>query len=476
MDLVVIELTRQIACLNVHRFPHPVGAPRSVRHGTTALAHGTGSARSERMRSTALILVLAALSASLAGDAPDPDKVKSALEKGVSWLEKRQVADGSFPVVAQGGDPDAIGKYEERYLDGTTALSLLTLLKCGKKPDDPLIEKGFQFLMGRPPTKVYSVALEILALEARFQPKPDQVEKEKRPYATVARDRFQKIARPEDKKFLADLVKWLLSKQRVSVWRYPSPASNVESDQDNSCTQYAVMALKAASRLGVEVPGDVWKKVALYFVAQQDASGPEVATFLVPAADGSITVQAQSGTIDKSSDDHHALHARGWTYLPRDSKEDKEHKTYGSMTCSGVAALVLAKSELEKDKVWWEKEGAKVDQGIRDGCAWLADNFSVKTNPGSHGWYYYYIYSLERAGVLAGTYQLGAHDWYDEGAQRLLGLQSADGSWPVSGKLTELTDTCFALLFLERGTIPVLKFPPKRQATGIGGAEPPPGK
>lgn len=430
------------------------------------------------MRTLALLLLVAtALTPTTArADGPEPERVKAAIDKGVAWLEKRQISDGSFPVLAQGNDKAAVGKAEERYLGGTTALSLLALLKCGKKPDDPAIEKGFQFLMAETPSKVYTVALEILALEARFQPKPEQLEKEKRPYATVARDRFQKIARPEDKKLLDDLVRWLLAHQEKNVWRYPSVAAEV--NQDNSCTQYAVMALKAASRLGADVPEETWKKVAEYFLAQQDKEGPEVEWFLVPAADGSIVAQAAGGTVDKSI--HHTMHARGWTYLPRDAATTdnengpaRSHKTYGSMTCSGVAALTIAKSELEKDKAWWKDHGASVDQGIRDGCGWLARHFSVKTNPGSGNWYYYYMYSVERAGVLGGTYQLGAHDWYDEGALRLLELQREDGAWPVSGRLTELADTCFALLFLERGTIPLVKLPPKRQATGLGGADAP---
>ena len=73
---------------------------------------------------------------------------------------------------------------------------------------------------------------------------------------------------------------------------------------------------------------------------------------------------------------------------------------------------------------------------------------------------------------VAGTYELGKHDWYDEGAAHLLTLQKDDGTWPAGGRLTELCDTCFTLLFLERGTIPLVKLPPKRTVTGLGGAEP----
>jgi hypothetical protein len=422
---------------------------------------------------TLVPLLLLAVATPLAAEEPDPAKTKTAIEQGVAWLEKRQSADGTFPVTAEGDEKDAVGRTEQRYLGGTTALSLLTLLKCGVKPDDPVIEKGFRWVMAQRPAQVYTVSLEILALEARFQPRPEQVEKENRPYATVARERFQKISRPEDRQFLEDRVAWLLSKQQANVWRYPATPKMGDANQDNSCTQYAVMALKAASRLGVASPPDVWRRVAEYFVIEQDVKGPEVARFPVPAADGEIAAQAQGPTQDRSREASHSMHARGWSYLPRESREEKEHRTYGSMTCSGVAALVIAKSEVEKDKTWWADHGTRIDQGIRDGVAWITSNFSVTRNPGHATYYYYYMYSLERAGVLAGTYQFGKHDWYDEGAARLLKVQAADGSWPVNGKISELSDTCFALLFLERGTIPLVKLPPKRTVTGVGGADAP---
>jgi hypothetical protein len=430
-----------------------------------------------------------------------PENVKAAIEKGAAWLKKQQSPDGSFQVVPVGAGADPPGKYESHYVQGTTALGLLTLLKCGVKPDDKAIEKGFNWLMEQPLTRTYSVAMTILALEARFAPKGDVLEKNKdKPYETVARGNWNKIARPVDKKWLDDLVKWLLSKQAKSVWRYPSPGE--AQDQDNSNTQYAVLALKSASRLGCEIPEDTWRRVAEYFVLQQDPTGPDVDAFPVPAADGPIRpVEKKEGTtVDKASDPH-KLKARGWSYAPRPVVPVAEgpagsqakpgapappppappanvpiHEvSTGSMTNSGIAALVCCKSELERDKAWWAKWGPRVDQGIRDGCAWLAHNFTVHQNPPARGWKYYYLYGLERAGVMAGTYELGKHDWYDEGALHLLELQQqAEGSWPADSLLSEFTDTCFALLFLRRGTIPLVKLPPKRTMTGIGGAEPPP--
>ena len=64
-----------------------------------------------------------------------------------------------------------------------------------------------------------------------------------------------------------------------------------------------------------------------------------------------------------------------------------------------------------------------------EGLEWLAGQFTVEENPNESGNQFYYLYGLERVGVLAGTEFLGDHEWYPEGAQYLLAQQSGDGSW-----------------------------------------------
>ena len=98
----------------------------------------------------------------------------------------------------------------------------------------------------------------------------------------------------------------------------------------------------------------------------------------------------------------------------------------------------------------------KRDQDLADGAAWVASKFTVTSNPirgGGH--HYYYLYGLERAGVLYETPKFGTHDWYAEGAQYLIKSQRPDGSW------SNLTNTCFAVLVLKRATRPLV-------ATGEG--------
>ena len=107
-----------------------------------------------------------------------------------------------------------------------------------------------------------------------------------------------------------------------------------------------------------------------------------------------------------------------------------------------------------------EEFGKRMERGIADGLAWLNLNFSVRNNPGPRGgrWHYYYLYGLERTGVLTDKRTgvltdkrfMGDHDWYREGAEYLVRRQRADGSWPGG-----LMDSCFALLFLRRATVPV---------------------
>jgi hypothetical protein len=57
--------------------------------------------------------------------------------------------------------------------------------------------------------------------------------------------------------------------------------------------------------------------------------------------------------------------------------------------------------------------------------------------------------------VLAGVDWMGEHDWYGRGAEYLLANQEKSGSWSESGP--RIVTTCFALLFLKRGTKPVMR-------------------
>src|SRR5581483_923274 len=178
-------------------------------------------------------------SLALAGG-PEQARVDKAIEKGAAWVKGRQNADGTWK-----------DRWASAYNSGETALSLLTLLKCGTKPEDPSIQKGFDWLLEQPFKKTYDVAVSILAVEALSSPKesPDA----NNPYRTVVRKAFNKIANGRVKDWLERATHFIASNQRDNgEWGYPG------QDADLSNTQFALLALKASHRMGIKVEQDLW--------------------------------------------------------------------------------------------------------------------------------------------------------------------------------------------------------------------------
>jgi hypothetical protein len=122
------------------------------------------------------------------------------------------------------------------------------------------------------------------------------------------------------------------------------------------------------------------------------------------------------------------------------------------MTTAGMAGLAICQDELWRSRRFTPDMRRASRRSIRDALAWMQDNFDVTRNPGepSGGWHYYYLYGMERAGILARARFMGKHDWYKEGADYLLGAQRSDGSWATGGD--PQLDTAFAVLFLKRST------------------------
>ena len=134
------------------------------------------------------------------------------------------------------------------------------------------------------------------------------------------------------------------------------------------------------------------------------------------------------------------------------------------MTAGGLASSILADAYQRKD---W-KRNASIEAAVD----WLGFHFSAHENygpvealmdrqfisdtPQPKTEYFYFLWALERAGSLYGTELLGAHDWYAEGVEAILGQQRPDGSWHSGVSRCEpVWDTCYAILFLKRATRPL---------------------
>jgi hypothetical protein len=64
----------------------------------------------------------------------------------------------------------------------------------------------------------------------------------------------------------------------------------------------------------------------------------------------------------------------------------------------------------------------------------------------------YFLWSLERVGVIYGVDKIGGFDWYDLGSTALVRSQANDGTWNLGSYTTEV-NTAFAVLFLARSNL-----------------------
>ena len=125
------------------------------------------------------------------------------------------------------------------------------------------------------------------------------------------------------------------------------------------------------------------------------------------------------------------------------------------MTSAGITTLLVGRSILGKRI--GKKEQAKITQCVWDGFAWLSSHWTMMENPEVDRSHYYYLYGVERIAALGMYEKIGKHYWYKEGAFVLLKQQYSDGHWDTRKEVapSDINDTCFALLFLRRGTVPI---------------------
>ena len=130
------------------------------------------------------------------------------------------------------------------------------------------------------------------------------------------------------------------------------------------------------------------------------------------------------------------------------------------LACVGsalTAGLLLARDGLAAQGYRGRALRKRIDDGVRDGFAWLAQHFSVRVNPGcaehADNHRAYYLYCLERCCELSEVAQLQGRDWYYEGGMQLLLAQRPDGAFRSGHASTLMIDsTCFAVLFLAKAS------------------------
>jgi hypothetical protein len=213
----------------------------------------------------------------------------------------------------------------------------------------------------------------------------------------------QVLCRVKDKKHLPRIqnnADWLLGKAikrggNLEGWSYPG-----QDLADNSNTHFAVVALGDAAKAGAKIEAKTWEQIRDFYTRTQLASGW-----------GYYSNRAFGG-------DHVSL----------------------SMTTSALLGLIIAAKN--------DKNSKDPDPAFEKGmAAWLKLASGAKSRAYEH-------FATAELGRVLGTTEFKAgkmgRAWYREGAERLLQLQQADGSFVDKGGIDAMPvlATSFGLYFL----------------------------
>ncbi|HWA98678.1 MAG TPA: prenyltransferase/squalene oxidase repeat-containing protein, partial [Pirellulales bacterium] len=206
----------------------------------------------------------------------DAEQVRKSIDLGIGFLLRQQAADGTWT--------DHPG-----FPTGVTALCTLALLTAGVPASDPNIQKAL-IVLRKPQSKrmTYTISLQTMVLCA---------------------------AEPnKDKLLIRQNVRWLEEQQirtdeKKGAWGY----GDHQGSGDNSNTQFALLALHEAERVGVPVSEQTWRLALGYWQRTQNIDG-------------------------------------SWGYMPGLSGT-------GSMTCAGIAALVIAGEKLNSGDATYDENG-----------------------------------------------------------------------------------------------------------------------
>lgn len=372
--------------------------------------------------------------------APNESQITQARLKGVEFLKSKQLDEGNWEFPS--------------HDVGITALCTLALLENGVPQSDSVIEKGHRYV--RKNTKelgsTYDIALAIVLLS--------------------------RLDEYGNKPAIRDLGARLIAGQNVGGgWSYTCPAkitssilTNPESRPkapegvgDNSCTQFAVLGLWTASRTGMDIDQPM-SAVARRFKTTQNSDGGWPYTTTVANQGENKSAVNPSGSAMTFA----GLFSLTVARANKLRKELEQRELSGDDKSKGGASgskksttSSTKKSDAKKDDKTDEKKDAADEPSEKadEATTLLKDPIFAKgleragqfVQGGDQA--RYFLWTIERLGVLLGQEKIGGVDWFAKGADILLKSQQMDGSWPEAHNDKGLSQTAFAILFLRKANL-----------------------
>lgn len=412
--------------------------------------------------------------------------IDDSIKKGIELLWAQQKEDGSWDW----------GESEARKL-GITSLAALALYENGVPASDPRLRKALDYVRQNSPRNkdAYSVSL-----------------------ATVL---LARIGSRRDRALVRTLAVKIADGQHLTGgWHYTIPetpdskALRGTSMGDLSVSQFAVLALWQAQRIGAPVQGSFERIRQRLAWAQTPTGGwgyyglPDVNdTASMTTAGAFMWVVSSAYELKEArrrNDEKVAPREprRRDPFKPKEildklaeekvSKDDLNKKLKEQIARPVDLYDAVAKGAFERKRQANvaakgdepHKEGSEPGQlfyeyedrlpPVLDATApspLVSDKpleealkrvgqFAERVIKGNTGHYFYYLWSVERLGVLLGMETFGKANWFELGAESLLKRQQEDGSWGTKpedekdpNRHQYLADTAFSLLFLKKANL-----------------------
>jgi uncharacterized protein (TIGR03067 family) len=352
---------------------------------------------------------------------PAQAAVRQTIDRGLEFLRSRQSEQGYWAFEREVREQNQPAKLQEdpSYNLGCTALAALAMIENGVPQSDPAIQKAYSYVKNQAPTdkRTYNLGLTILFL-TRMGSRED-------------RSLVQRVAR-----------RVIMGQLDSGGWTYECPVDTERETSrtalatftrkagvgDNSNTQFAVLGLWAASRVGAPVDESL-QLVAKRFRESQAATGGWDYQSTGKADSNAMTAAGVYGlTVAAAAS---ARKTAGSDAAAPSGKSVRPSAKSGADQASAVSAG--GRAPLAQDEIF-QKGLQRVEQ------------FAAAIGPGASP---YFLWSIERLGVTLQMQRFGQVDWYAKGAKALLESQTSSGSWEINW-FKGVPDTAFALLFLRK--------------------------
>lgn len=402
-----------------------------------------------------------------------PDKqneVNRAIDRGVEHLKDMQTPQGTWEFGA--------------WPIGQAALPGLTLLECGVPPDDGHVRAAADFVREHAPktAKTYELALAILFLD--------------------------KLGDSRDESLIRTMALQLMAGQTATGgWRYDCP---VLSDQDQMSLWTLLQTTRPQSSLeltttdrGESRVGDLFSgRVSAGQTPDAPASGatipltpgpsdeerrqakliydglsgplknmpalqPPLAENRMPGADGSDNSNTQFATLGLWAAGRHGVPMEralarlaerfqvsqgqdgGWIYY---YGRGGAPLSQPAMTGAGLLGVAVGHG-LTAGLKGQDAGAVGGDPVVENGMKALARHIGQERGgPAANK---YFLWSVERVGMLYNRPAIDGKEWYPWGADILIKSQQTHGGWAGGSYpgANPTSDTCFALLFLKRANL-----------------------